>query len=155
MKFKASAFTLALLATLVSGCNETVGTSNPNIRHYQQNTIDATHPRVRLVLGSEQLVGNIALVDVRLDTSSDLPRVEVSAQNLTNNRYSLEYLYTWEDRQGFSINENRVWRRFVLGPREIKGLQSVGKNPDAWSVTLTVRLPDDRFIHQERVPDRR
>ena len=154
MKTRLTMLFPTLLLLTLSGCNEPVGVSNPNIRHYQQNTINAEHPRVRLVLGSEQLVGKIALVNVRLDDSSDLPRVEVSVQNLTNDRYTLEYRYEWQDRQGFGINDNTVWRRFVLGPREIRSFQTVGKNPDAYSVTFTVRLPDDIFIHQERVPEK-
>ncbi len=155
MKPKTSIVLAALLAAFVTGCNDSAGVSNPNIRHYQQSTINNANPRVRLVLGSEKLVGKIALVDARLGTAGALPRVEVSAQNLTDHRYTLEYMYTWEDQQGFGINDNPVWRRFVLGPREIKSLRSVGKSPDAYSVTLTVRLPDDIFIHQEQTPDKR
>ena len=154
MKFNKPAIVFATLAALLGGCNETVGVSNPNIRHYQQNTIDNTNPRMRLVLGSEALVGNIALVNVRIGDASGLPRAEVSVQNLTNDRYTLEYLFTWEDKEGFSINSNSVWKRFVLGPREIRSFQTVGANPDAWAATFTVRLPDDIFIHQERTPDK-
>jgi len=142
---------LGLTLLAVGGCNQTMGPGNPNIRHYQQNTIDASHPRMRLVLGSEALVGNIALVDVRLGDAGGLPRAEVSVQNLTNNRYTLEYQFAWEDKEGFSIPENRVWKRFVLGPREIRSFQSLGANPDAWSATFTVRIPDDVFIHQHRM----
>ena len=147
---KKPAIAALLAAAFLAGCNEPVGTGNPNIRHYQQNTIDASNPRMRLVLGSEALVGQVALVDVRIGNAGSLPRAEVSVQNLTNNRYTLEYLFHWEDRQGFSIPGNPVWKRFVLGPREIRSFQAVGPSPEAWSATFTVRLPDDRFIHQER-----
>ncbi len=150
MPSQRSVVILLLVAAIVAGCNEPVGPGNPNIRHYRQNTVDASHPRMRLVLGSENLVGKVALVDVRFGSAGPLPRAEVAVQNLTNDRYTLEYMYRWEDRQGFSVDVNPVWKRFVLGPREIKSFQSVAPMPEAWSATLTVRLPDDRFIQQER-----
>ena len=143
-----------LMAAIIAGCNETVGPGNPNIRHYRQNTVDASHPRMRLVLGSENLIGKVALVDVRFGSTGTLPRAEVTVQNLTNDRYTLEYMYRWEDHEGFSVDVNPVWKRFVLGPREIKSFQSVAPMPEAWSATFTVRLPDDRFIHQERTSEK-
>ena len=144
--------TMAVLGalSLLAGCNTTATTAESNIRHYRQNTIDDTHPRARLVLGSADLVGRIALVDVRMGNVGDLTRAEVSVQNLSNDRYTLEYVIRWEDRQGFDIKDNPVWKRFVLGPREIKSFQSVASNPDAYAFTMTVRLPDDIFIHQEK-----
>ncbi len=137
-------------ATLVTtGCN-TVGGLNPNIRHHQQNTVNSENPRARLVLGSGKLVNRIALTDVRLGSAGDLAKAEVTVQNLTNDRYSLEYQFAWEDSEGFSINENRVWQRFVLGPRELRSFRSIATNPRAHKFTMTVRLPDDFFIHQEK-----
>lgn len=123
-------------------------------RHYQQNTIDASNPRARLVLGSENLVGEIALLDARLGSAGELAKAEVSVQNLSNDRYTLEYQYAWEDRDGFSISENLVWKRFVLGPRELKSFRSIASDPRAYGFTMTVRLPDDFFIHQEKFIER-
>jgi uncharacterized protein YcfL len=136
-------------ALFVGGCNTTTSDS-PNMRHYKQNTINDTHPRARLVLGSKDLVDKIVMVDVRMGAVGALQRAEVSVQNLTNKRYVLEYMYSWEDKDGFSINNNKVWQRFELGPREIRSFQSVGASPDAYGLTMTVRLPDDIFIHQEK-----
>ena len=138
----------------LSACN-TYGVSDPNVRHHQQNTVNATNPRARLVLGSEKLVGRIALTDARLGTAGDLAKGEVTVQNMTNHRYTLEYQYAWEDRDGFSISENRVWSRFVLGPRELKSFRTVASSPKAHGFTMTVRLPDDFFIHQEKYIERK
>ena len=134
----------------VSGCN-TAGSNDPNSRHYRQNTVNSDNPRARLVLGSERLVNRIALTDARLGSAGQLAKAEVTVQNLTDARYSLEYQYAWEDHEGFSINENRVWRRFVLAPRELRSFKSVASDPKAHAFTLTVRLPDDFFIHQEEI----
>jgi uncharacterized protein YcfL len=148
MNGKKSILPLMLVATLVGGCNTTASDS-PSVRHYKQNTITDTHPRARLVLGSKNLVDKIVMVDVRMGAVGELQRAEVSVQNLTNSRYVLEYMYSWEDKDGFSINDNKVWQRFELGPRQIRSFQSVGVSPDAYGLTMTVRLPDDIFIHQE------
>ncbi len=144
---------LSLLSALLLSACSTHG-SNPNIRHNAQNTINDEHPRMRLVLGSEKLVGKIALVDVRVGAVGHFARAEVTVQNLSNNRYSLEYVYDWEDEQGFSINENKVWKRFVLAPREVKSFQAIGKDQRAYKATMKVRLPEDVFIQQEKLQEK-
>ena len=135
---------------LLTACNtvESIG-QQPNIRNHQQNTVSTAHPRARLIAGSKDLVGQIDLVNVRFGTVGQLQRAEVSVQNLSNERYSLEYMYVWEDQQGFNINQNTVWKRFTLGPREIKSFQTIGVTPTAYGLTMTVRLPGDFFIHQD------
>ncbi|MCB1801192.1 MAG: YcfL family protein [Gammaproteobacteria bacterium] len=145
---------LAMAAMLTSGCVTDAAVSDPNVRHYQQDTINASNPRARLILGSKDLVGQIALVDARLGSAGELAKGEVSVQNLSNNRYTLEYQYAWEDKDGFSIGENRVWKRFTLGPRDLQSFRSIASDPRAYAFTMTVRLPDDLFIHQEKYLDR-
>jgi uncharacterized protein YcfL len=144
----------ALALPLMLGACNPPPAANPNVRHIQQDTIDASHPNARLILGSRDLVGQIALLDARLGSTGKLAKAEVSVQNLSNNRYTLEYQYAWEDAQGFSISENRVWKRFVLGPRELKSFRAIASDPRAHGFTMTVRLPDDLFIHQEKYLDR-
>lgn len=144
----------ALIALVSGGC-VTSGASDATIRHHPQDTIDDTNPRARLVLGSRDLVGRIAMTDARIGSVGELARGEVTVQNLSNNRYQLEYQYAWEDAQGFSINENRVWRRFVLAPRELRSFQTVADSPDAHGFTMTVRFPEDFYINQERYLQRR
>lgn len=152
MNVKTTVFILSAAAVLsLSGCNTTKEPSASSIRHYQQNTIDASHSRARLVLGSADLVDRVAMVDVRMGKVGELVRAEISVQNLSNDRYTLEYMIRWEDSQGFGINDNPVWKRFVLGPRQIRSFQSVTGNPDGYALTMTVRLPDDVFIQQEKM----
>lgn len=147
-----TAIGLAGLLTLAA-CNST-GLSDPNIRQYQQDTVNASNPRARLVLGSPDLVNRVALTDARIGAVGELARGEVTVQNLSDNRYQLEYQYAWEDQQGFGISENRVWRRFVLAPRELKSFQSVAGSPQAYGFTMTVRFPEDFFINQEKYLER-
>jgi len=142
-------YILALIIFLL-GCNtvNSIG-QQPTIRNHQQNIVSTVHPRARLIAGSKDLVGQLDLVNVRFGTVGQLPRAEVSVQNLSNARYSLEYMYSWEDQQGFKINQNTVWKRFTLGSREIKSFQTIGVTPEAYGLTMTVRLPSDFFIHQD------
>ncbi|MEJ2608844.1 MAG: YcfL family protein [Candidatus Thiodiazotropha sp.] len=135
-------------STLFAGC-QSGAMSDPNVRNIEQKTIVSSFPRARLVLGSDALLERIAMVDARIGEVGQLTRAEVSIQNLTNTKYTLEYMYAWEDEQGFSINENRVWKRFSLGPKEIKSFKSVGGDPNAYSVTMTVRMADDVFMQKQ------
>jgi len=146
-----------IIGFLLTACNtvNSIG-GQPNIRNHQQNTVSTAHPRARLVAASKKLVGQIDLVNVRFGTAGQLQRAEVSVQNLSDKRYSLEYMYVWEDQQGFKINQNTVWKRFTLEPRAIESFQTIGVTPAAYGLTLTVRLPDDFFIHQYKTdPDRK
>ncbi|MCB1761088.1 MAG: YcfL family protein [Gammaproteobacteria bacterium] len=139
-----------LAAVLLVGCNTPSGGSNPNIRHHPQNTIDDSNPRARLVLASQDLVGRIALTDARIGSAGQLTKAEVTLQNLSDDRYQLEYQFAWEDREGFSINENRVWKRITLAPRELRSVRSVAGDPKADAFTLTVRFPHDFLIEQQQ-----
>ncbi|MCB1961472.1 MAG: YcfL family protein [Rhodocyclaceae bacterium] len=151
----ASKMIAVLLPLMLGACNATFPKSEPVGRQIQQDTVDATNPRARLILGGQRLVGEIALLDARIGTAGALAKGEVSVQNLSNDRYTLEYQYAWEDSEGFAIGENRVWQRFVLGPRELRSFRSVASDPKAHRFTFTVRLPDDFFIHQEKYLDRK
>jgi uncharacterized protein YcfL len=139
-----STFVLLLGALFsLAGCNSQV--SNPNIRQYAQDTVNVENPRARLVIADPRLVGKIALVDARVGQAGQLARGEVSVQNLSSDTYRLEYLFAWEDNQGFKTPGNRAWQPLTLGPREIVSLPSVAKSPEAYAYTLTVRPVVDMF----------
>ena len=138
---------LILLTCIVIGCNTHRGT---NADHLAQRTIDDTHPRATLILGHTDLVNNILITNVRVAQVGLLPKAGIDVQNLTDNRYNLEYKIVWRDKQGFVINIGNVWHRFVLSPRKIKSFQSMGKTEDAYSIQFTVRFPDDLYIESDK-----
>ncbi len=138
----------SIIAFSLSGCSAFKGA---NIKYKAQRTIDDTHPRATLILGSSDLVDQILLTNVKVGKIGLLNRAGIDVQNLTDDRYTLEYKFVWRDKQGFAINPNNVWHRFVLTPRKIKSIQSVGKSEDAYSIQLTVRLPDDLYIESDRL----
>jgi uncharacterized protein YcfL len=141
-------FVTAVVSGLFGGCYST--SDKPYVRNVEQKTITTSFPRARLVLGSDALLKRIVMVDARIGEIGQLTRAEVSVQNLTNKKYTLEYMYTWEDEQGFSINENRVWKRFTLGPKQIRSFKTVGGDPNAYAITMTVRIADDVFMNHKK-----
>ncbi len=144
---KKQLFLLLLVPFLLLGCATKKGA---NQAYLAQKTIDDTHPRATLILGSTKLVNKVLITNVRVAQVGLLPKAGLDVQNLTDNRYSLEYKIVWRDKQGFPINVSNVWHRFVLSPRKIKSFQSVGKMEEAYSIQFTVRYPDDLFIESDK-----
>lgn len=133
-------FGLALycLLAILNGCATSPG--SPQI-------VDTTHPRARLITGSRDLLHRVVMVNPRFRPAGNLTQAEVSVQNLTDDRYILEYKFEWSDPQGFSIGDAAVWHRFTLSPHQIRDMSSTGKTPDAQNLTFTIRYPDDAFIN--------
>lgn len=113
-------------------------------------TIDTSDPRAKLVVGSEKLLRKIGLGDTRFRQVGQLTQAQVLVQNLTDDRYTLEYRFEWESDQGFSTGAINTWHRFTLTPRETKTFVSTGNTPEAARIVFTVRLPDDVFIDNYR-----
>ncbi len=120
------------------------------MQYLAQKTIDDTHPQATLILGTTDLVNNILITNVKVAQVGLLQKAGIDVQNLTDNRYNLEYKIVWRDKQGFPVNVSNVWHRFVLSPRKIKSFQSMGKTEEAYSIQFTVRFPDDLYIESDK-----
>lgn len=131
---------------LSSGCVKHAATKT----HVEAKSMDTTHPRAKLVLGSKKLLKKIVLTNVRIGPLGNFQRAEVDLQNLVDTRFSLEYRFEWQDSQGFTVNANNAWHRVTLGPMQIKNLKTVGKVPEAYKIQLIVRYPDDIFIESHK-----
>lgn len=129
-----------------SGCQ--LGTSDTK-RVEAHRTIDTSHPNAILVVGNDALVGTITLLDPRLRKVGAFTQGQVTVQNLSDIRLSLEYKFKWEDTAGFVVDEDNMWNRFALTPRQVKRFQSTGKSQDAANMVFTVRNPDDVFIEYD------
>ena len=134
-----------LIIAVSFGCAPTVGPAVTQ-RTVPQPMIDTSHPQAKLIIGSKKLLGKVAVIDPRFRTVGKLNQAEVTVQNLTENRYTMEYKFNWEDNQGFSVDSSNVWHRFTLTPRQTQRFQSTGKTPQASAIIFTVRFPDDAFI---------
>ncbi len=139
---------VALVAGAVAGCTPQTVKEQPEL--IAGPSLDTSHPRAKLILGSEDLVGEIRISSPRFRPVGQLTQAQVTVQNLTDSRYTLEYRFGWEDSEGFKVGNPGSWHRFTLAPRQVETFNSTGKVPEATNIVFTVRLPDDVFIHMKK-----
>lgn len=139
----------AVVLLLIGGCTPPQGV-RPSPPLIPAPGLDQSHPQATLVLGSEGLVGRIALLDPVVRRVGQLAQARVTVQNLTDLRHVLEYRFEWQDDQGFAVTDPGVWRRFTLAPHQVESFTSTGKTVEASRIRFTVRIPDDVFINMPR-----
>jgi len=130
---------------LLSGC-QTPPTVAEHPGYISKSNLDDSDPRARLVLGSKALVGNIRMANLAFRKVGQFTQAQVGIQNLSNDRYNIEYRVEWEDANGFMVDQSGVWRRLTLSPTQIDTIMSTGKKPEAEKIVINLRLPDDPFI---------
>jgi uncharacterized protein YcfL len=146
------------LLAISAGCAPTTVVSQPdpglntnsNQEIIQSRAVDTSFPPLKRVIASDHLIGYIAVVNPRMGKTGNFSKAQVTLQNLTQNRYSLEYQFQWEDEQGFAVGTPRPWKRFVLAPQEAENVQEMALRPEAIKAVFTVRLPDDDFIERNK-----
>lgn len=142
----------AVAVAMSSGCAKRVSQPEPglppgsNMQIKPTRAVDTSYGPLTRIIASDHLVGYIAVVNPRIGQAGAFTKGKVTVQNLTQNRYSLEYQFQWEDAQQFTVGSPRPWERFVLGPKEAKNIQEMALNKDAVRAKFTIRLPDDTFI---------
>lgn len=147
IRYRWAGLAIGLCAAALAGCNQALPRTGSGL--VPTSSVNDSHPRATLVLASEPLVQDIVLINPQFQSVGQLSRAQVTVQNLSEKRFSLEYKFDWEDAQGFSVNNAVAWQRFALSPRQVRKFTSTGKVPDATRITFTVRLPDDAFILQQ------
>lgn len=136
---------------VLNGCT-TVSQPEPGLNTYsnqeiiQSRAVDTSYPGLKRIIASDKLIGYISVVNPKLSTKGSFAKAQVTVQNLTQNRYELEYQYQWEDNEGFSVGTPRPWKRFVLVPKEAINFAEMALRKDAQKALFTVRLVDDTFI---------
>lgn len=144
-KMKALISILCLISlALLSGCNQATARDEPGL--VKDSTLDQSNPRATLVLGSKSLDGNVYLTNPKFRSVGTLTQAQVTVQNLTDTKLSLEYKFDWQDAQGFNEGGSGSWYRFTLTPKQVTSFTSTGKVPEATNIVFTVRYPDDFFI---------
>ena len=108
--------------------------------------VDTSDPRAKRVLASNGLAGRIDLSAPRFRKLGNFTQAQVTVQNLTPDRYILEYKFDWHDENWFATGQKTAWHRFTLSPNQIETVQSMGKTPEASHIFLTVRFPEDATI---------
>ncbi len=130
---------LLFVMVMVSSCMQ----SN-TIKHPISN-VDKRYPNATLVIGSDELLGKVVVRDVRFRKVGNFTQAEVTVQNTTNKTYYLEYMFEWQDSQGFNVDEVKVWRPFTLTPYQVRKFTSTGPVPEASRITFTIRFPEKMF----------
>jgi uncharacterized protein YcfL len=143
-------FTIIMLTQTI-GCTtvsqpESNLNTDSNQEIIQTKAVDTSNPFLKRVIASDHLIGYISIVNPKLGQLGRFSKAQVTVQNLTQNRYSLEYQFQWEDEQGFAVGTPRPWKRFVLVPKESENIPEMALRPEAVKAVFTVRLPDDAFI---------
>jgi len=152
MKSLLSTIVALLAATVMTAGCSTVSqpepglNTNSNQEIIQTRAVDTSYPGLKRIIASDYLVGYISVVNPRLGQTGNFSKAQVTVQNLTQNRYELEYQFQWEDHGGFAVGSPRPWKRFVLGPKEAKNFSEMALRQDAKQAIFTVRLVDDTFI---------
>ena len=136
-----------LVAITVVGCAAPKAAIEKRV---DDSTIDATHPRAEVVVGSKELLNKLVMTNVIFGSVGMFPRMQVTLQNVSNKKLVLEYKIEWQDQQGFAVNTDAAWHRFTLTPKQVQNIQSVGKVPEAYSAQVMTRLPDDIFIETHK-----
>lgn len=136
------------LVLFITACKQVSVAENNNF--VQQDTLDDSHPRARLVLGSKSLVGDIRMANIHFRKVGLFTQAQIGIQNLSDVRYNLEYKVEWEDANGFMVDQSGVWHRFTLAPMQIDTVTTTAKVQEAYKIVFTVRLPDDVFIINQK-----
>ncbi len=137
---------LTLSSILVVGGCQTPPSVSENPGYIARDTLDNSDPRARLVLGSNKLVGNVRMANLRFRKVGLFTQAQVGIQNLSNDRYNVEYRVEWEDESGFMVDQSGVWRRLTLSPTQIDTFTTTGKVQEAAHIVINLRMPDDPFI---------
>jgi uncharacterized protein YcfL len=135
-------FSIAFLVGM-GGCQPQV--SSPNTVEPISN-VDTSHPRAKLVIGSKKILGRVKILNPRFRKVGKMTQAEVTVQNLSDTKFSLEYKFDWQDAQGFTVDSGSMWHRFTLTPHQMRDFSSTGKTPAGEQITFTVRFPHDAFI---------
>lgn len=160
LRYLATTFFALAILIQITGCT-TVSQPEPglytnsNQEIIQTSGVDISYPALKRVIASESLIGYIGIANPRLGQAGSFAKGQVTVQNLTENRYSLEYQYQWEDSQGFTVGTPRPWKRFILAPKEVENIPEMALRQEAVKAVFTVRLPDDTFIELNKQLEKR
>jgi len=147
-------FTVMISSGLLFGCvaqPEPGLNKDSNQQIINTKAVDTSYPGLTRVIASDQLIGYIAVVNPKIGKKGIFTKAQITVQNLTENRYEVEYQYQWEDVSGFSVGTPRPWKRFVLGPKQAKNFSEMALQQEAAKTIFTVRLVDDTFIELNKL----
>lgn len=136
MKTALTVSTIVLAVSLagLAGCK----TSDPRPYEGRADPVPAPHNNPRIALSQPELersLGFDAPIQLR---DNDILTVSVPTRNLGDERYILDYRFTWYDANGLEIRPAMSWREVVLEPKGQKRLQAnaLDNRAQDWKVEI-------------------
>lgn len=121
-------------------CSACAGVSN------NQDQVILKGEHYRLHVASPKLHGKIITKEARARRVGRFMQGEARIENVTQDRYTIEYKFEWFDSSGFSVESINMWHRKTLTAGEVVAVNSLGSHEQADTFHLTIRLPDDSFV---------
>lgn len=98
-------------------------------------------PGVTAHYDNEIVAQALEVVRANINTSGRLPKLSFQIRNKISQRYPIEYRVEWLDSDGAPLLVSTAWQQVTLSGNSIRGIQSIGKSPDAKSVNISLRIP--------------
>lgn len=132
--------TLSVLASLtlapltLTGCK----TSDPRPYAGRADPVAAPDNNPRIVMSHPELMQSLGFDSPIVVRQDDLLTVAVPTRSLGDERYILDYRFTWYDANGMEIRPAMGWREVVLEPKGQKRLQAnaLDKRAVEWKIEL-------------------
>ncbi len=145
LKLKSALTTIVLvLIILMSGCvlGEKKHSSTEIVTSSNVYTVSS---RANVVYGEESLPNFLTVSVPMFRKISQLSQTTFNIQNLTNDTINIEYRVRWKDESGFPLTISSAWEVHHFTPYEVLQVQSVGKDPNAYSINIQIRYPNNIF----------
>lgn len=131
---------LSVLASLTFAPMALVGckTSDPRPYAGRADPVSAPDNNPRIVMSQPELMQSLGFDSPIVVRQDDLLTVAVPTRSLGDERYILDYRFTWYDANGMEIRPAMGWREVVLEPKGQKRLQAnaLDKRAVEWKIEL-------------------
>ena len=93
-----------------------------------------------LVIYNEPLAENITITDMKTRSRGGLLEVSVTLTNLSSSDKSIQYRFSWYDRDDFEVEQgSRTWTPVVLHGKSSINMRAVAPNPSVTTYKVNVR----------------
>ena len=104
--------------------------------------INYCYPSAEVKVNSVLMAHRIRVTDLRSTIVNGLPKVQMTAENVTPHELTFEYRFTWFDKDGFEVQTPlSTWVTVVSQPRDSFNMFGVAPSPNATCFKLTITPP--------------
>lgn len=135
LSMKLAAMLLAAAPLALTGCK----TSDPRPYEGRADPVPAPHNNPRIVMSHPELMNSLGFDAPIQLRPNDLLTVAVPTRNLGDERYILDYRFTWYDADGREVRPAMGWREVVLEPKGQKRLEANALDTRAQDWKIEIR----------------